>query len=122
MRRGLTLVEFMIVVAVMAIVLAIIIPSGFLPLISRSHVQATVIKTERIVDGVGDQMTSKYLVFTDKEVLENTDCFILFKFNSSDIYGKLKVDQLYDFDVYGFRVPFFSWYRNIVKATPMEEK
>lgn len=38
------------------------------------------------------------------------------KFNSSDIYGTLKEGKKYKIIVVGYRVPFFSWYENILEV------
>lgn len=67
----------------------------------------TVNNTERIEQ-------SKYLVFTDDETFQNVDTIWYFKWNSSDVQGKLKPNQTYKVKVYGWRIPFFSSYRNIV--------
>ena len=75
-------------------------------------VAATILGKERIVDG-GE---SKYLVFTDKETFANEDALLALKFNSSDVYGKLQTGKICAFTVTGFRVPLFSWYRNILST------
>lgn len=72
-----------------------------------------IIKTERVIDG----NSSRYLIFAKQETLQNTDTWLALKFNSSDIYGKISVGQNCTFKVTGFRIPFFSWYRNILSAT-----
>lgn len=72
---------------------------------------------ERVVtSGSAGKTDSKYLIFTDKEVFENTDSLLAFKFNSSDLYGKIHKGQTCEFKVVGFRVPFLSMYRNILEA------
>ncbi len=58
---------------------------------------------------------SKYLVFTNSEVFENADCFMRLKFASSDLQSQLKDGETYTATVYGWRIPFLSCYRNIVK-------
>lgn len=70
----------------------------------------TVTEKERIVG----KESSKYLIFTDKEVFENTDSLLAFKYNSSDFYGRIQVGQVCSFKVTGFRIPFLSSYRNIL--------
>lgn len=78
--------------------------------------------TESSKDNDGNYKTkSKYLVFADDEngeplVFENTDCFIRLKFNSSNIQGQLKEEHTYKITVIGYRVPFLSWYQNIIKV------
>lgn len=83
---------------------------------TQKEVVAIVNRCERVVKTDGDSVESKYLVFTDNEVFENTDCWWIFKWNSSDIYGKFLNGHTYRIKVYGYRVPIFSWYRNIVSA------
>lgn len=72
---------------------------------------------ERITTGSGQTAESKYLVFTDTETFENTDSWLALKFNSSDVYGYIQEGQTCDFQVTGFRIPFFSSYRNILSAS-----
>lgn len=80
----------------------------------------TVTDKERIYTGSGDTSSSKYLVFGDDEngnslVFENTDCLLRGKWNSSNIQGQLKEGSTYKVTVIGYRVPFLSWYQNIIK-------
>lgn len=80
-------------------------------------VRAMVTDKERQVKSDGDGgSTSKYIVFTDKEVFENTDTIMRGKWRSSDIQGNLHAGCTYDFNAYGFRNGFFSVYRNITEA------
>ena len=80
-----------------------------------------ILSAEEVIIYVSDkEVTSKegvkkYLVYTDGEVFENTDTVWFFKFNSSDVYGSLKEGEQYIVKVAGWRKPFFSWYRNIIK-------
>jgi len=74
----------------------------------------TVTDKETKVTSDGEHVSSKYIVFTENETFENTDLLFGGKFNSSDIQGKLKRGETYTAEVYGWRVPFFSMYRNIV--------
>lgn len=83
------------------------------------HVVATVTKTERVTSGSGEDITAKYLIFTDKETFQNTDSFLYWKFNSSDVHSSL-VPGEYRMKVYGWRVPVLSWYRNVVEASKVE--
>lgn len=83
----------------------------------QETVRAMVTDKERQVKSDGDGgSTSKYIVFTDKEVFENTDSMLRGKWRSSDLQGKLHAGCTYDFNVYGFRNGPFSVYRNIVDA------
>lgn len=82
--------------------------------------------TESSKDSDGNRKTSsKYLVFADDEngnslVFENVDCFIRLKFNSSNIQRQLKEGHTYKVTVIGYRVPFLSWYQNIIKVKEVE--
>lgn len=60
--------------------------------------------------------SSKYLIFTDKGVYRNSDSFLKMKFRSSDMYGRLHLNEQYEITVYGWRVPLLSLYRNIVEV------
>ena len=59
---------------------------------------------------------SKYLIWTENETFENTDSIYSFKFDSSDIYGHIKVNSTCTFKVNWFRIKLFSMYRNILSA------
>lgn len=72
---------------------------------------------ERIVTGTGATQESKYLIFTDQETFENVDTWLALKFNSSDVYGSITEGATCEFTVTGWRIPFLSWYRNILSAT-----
>lgn len=56
----------------------------------------------------------RYVIYTDLEVFENRDSVWFLKWNSSDVYNDMKKDGTYEITVTGFRIPFFSSYRNIV--------
>ena len=62
--------------------LAIILATFNLPHFSRETITSTV--KEKEVKRYGGK--DKYLIFTDKEVFENTDSWIELKFNSSNLY------------------------------------
>lgn len=70
---------------------------------------------ERVSIGSGDTVSHKYLVFCESETFENTDSLYRMKWNSADLHNDLKVGEEYEVLVYGWRVPFLSWYRNIVE-------
>lgn len=72
----------------------------------------TVTKTERVNQGDN----SKYLIYTDNGVYENTDNLLLGKFNSSDLYGDILEGERYTCNATGFRVPILSWYENLISC------
>ena len=77
---------------------------------TTESVVVTVTSKERI----HNEDESIYLIYTDEGVFKNTDSIYYFKFNSSDIYGELKEGESYRLNVYGFRIPFLSKYKNII--------
>lgn len=86
---------------------------------SKEEITITVTDKERITEshGSGDNLSveSKFLVYTESETFENTDVTFLGKWNSSDVQGHLKAGETYTVIVYGWRMPFWSSYRNIVE-------
>lgn len=85
---------------------------------SQAEVRGVVVTDkERVTTSDSDgKVSSKYLIFTDEETFENVDSMLAMKFNSSDVYGRIKRGQTCDFRVVGYRMPFFSAYRNILEA------
>jgi hypothetical protein len=94
------------------IFLAAILAGPVLHFATMKEIQFTVTEKERVTN----RDESYYLIFTDGEVFENTDTLLSLKFNSSDIYGRLKVGETCRATVNWFRVPFLSMYRNIISA------
>lgn len=104
-------------VGIVAVILVAIVGGVWYTLGTQDTVTFTVEDKERITESNGDGgTTSKYLIFTDKETFENTDTMLHGKFNSSDVYGRLKEGKSYTCKVYGWRIGFFSSYRNIVSC------
>lgn len=86
------------------------------------NVDLTVKRLERIVTGSGENVSSKYLVFTEEgDVYENTDSWFRLKFNSSTVQGQFDEGESYNCDTYGWRVPFFSMYPNIIACTANDD-
>lgn len=68
-----------------------------------------------ITTGSGESISGKYLVYCESETFENEDSLLWWKYNSSDIQGRLERGSSYRVYVCGIRIPFFSTYRNIVQ-------
>ena len=107
------------VVVMIAIMLVSLIGQEAIFNFNDTEYTITVTDKERIYTGSGNNSSSKYLVFGDDQngnslVFENTDCFIRGKWDSSNIQGQLKVGNTYKVTVVGYRVPFLSWYQNII--------
>ena len=76
--------------------------------------EAAVTGKERVTKVRDGNDKSYYLVYTDKGTFKVEDSIILFRFNSSDLYGSIKTDSTYTFNTVGFRAGFLSEYPNVV--------
>lgn len=103
------------------VLVALLFSACLFPRWTAETVIVEVTKTERIVTGSGDDISSKYLIFTTAETFENTDSLAYFKFDSSDVQGALSNGRTYTLVVYGWRVPALSWYRNVVRIEKAHE-
>ena len=83
------------------------------------EVTVTVTSKERITKVRDGHDQSYYLVYTDAGTFKVEDSIILFRWNSSDVYGGLNPNQQYKIKVVGFRLPLFSEYPNIVSYTEL---
>ena len=102
--------EIIVAVVLVGLVLGV-------PLMQHASVETVLIMVEdkqRISTGSDKSLDHKYLVFTDSEVFQNTDTMLFFKYGSSNLQNKLKRGTSYQVKVSGWRVPFLSWYRNII--------
>lgn len=104
---------------VVALVVLVLSAKAFFAYGTDEYVTFTVTDKERIVNNTSEGTRSKYLVFTDKGTFENTDSLFYWKWNSSDLYGRIRKGETYKAHVYGFRVGFLSWYKNIVSVSPV---
>jgi len=80
------------------------------------YYEVTITDKERISIGSGEDLSHKYLVFTDGRVFENTDTLFHWKWDSSTVQSELEKGKQYSIKTYGWRVPFLSWYENIVSV------
>lgn len=62
-----------------------------------------------------------YLVSCDEKVYKITDLFYKGKFDSSNIYAKLKKGKKYKLTVTGYRNGYFSSYQNINEAVEVSK-
>ncbi len=109
-------------IKIIGVVALLLMPFGCTALYQHGTaetVRITVKDKERVTYSTGSGenkgVKSKYLIFTETETFENVDAWFSGKFASSDLYGKLDKGQSYTIRAYGWRVPFLSWYRNIVR-------
>jgi hypothetical protein len=101
---------------VLLFIAILIIPYIGIKLSSVEMINIDVQDKERITTGSGKNISSKFIVYTDGEVFENTDTILFSKWNSTDIQGYLKGGESYTVKVVGWRIPFLSTYRNIISV------
>jgi hypothetical protein len=117
MKKHRLLINLLTIIGWIVVAIVIVLPPFLYVYATQQDRKITVKKTERIVSP--DGKSSKYLIYAEDGVYENTDNILRMKFNSSDIYGQLQNGKTYMCDTYGWRVPLLSIYPNIVKC---EEK
>lgn len=76
-------------------------------------VKAVVLHKERITPPNSKEM---YIIYTDMGILQNTDIPCWGKWNSSDIYGAVRVGRVYTFKICSARIRLFSWYPKIISV------
>lgn len=106
--KGVTLVDVAIIGAIIAIIAVIII----FPRATEDTVRITV--TDKVVKRYDD--SDVYLIFTEDETFKISDELSYLRYDSSDLYGKMKVGKTYDCKVSGWRIHVTSSYRNIIEA------
>ena len=83
---------------------------------SYQTIEVTITEKERVTISSDEGVESNYRVYTTEEVFVNKDQLIFGKFDSSDVQRKLLDGNTYKVKVVGWRVPLFSWYRNIISV------
>lgn len=91
------------------------------PAIYQNATQDQVTFSVNEKERVNTANSGKYLVFTDGETFECTDAWFVGKFDSSDMYGRIESGKTYNATVYGWRIPLFSMYRNIISLTEHQD-
>lgn len=81
---------------------------------SEEIIEVTLTGKERITTGSGGNIESKFIIYTESEVFENTDSWLYLKFDSADYQNKFIIGKSYKVKVAGWRVSFLSMYRNII--------
>lgn len=81
---------------------------------SADTIEIVVKDKERITTGRGEDISSKFIVYAEDEVFQNTDSWLYFKFRSADVQNKLERGETYVVRVVGWRIPILSKYRNII--------
>lgn len=84
--------------------------------------KASEVRTEVIV--VTDKMVKndRYLIYASDNVYEITDSWLMGRFDSSDLYGKIEVGKTYKIKVGGKRDHFLSVYPCIHEVEEVKEE
>lgn len=110
---------FWTILILASIIMIVSVAFAFMSSFNDHEYTVTVTDKDRVVINTEDGTSSKYLIYTEDStgqvrVFENTDNLFRFKWNSSDIQASLKIGETYTVEVVGYRVPFLSWYENII--------
>ena len=107
--------------AATALLLAVMLPmcSNYF---SEKTVTTTVVSKENVCKSSGSgkdtEIKCEYLIFTDAGTFKIEDAlFGVTRFNSSDIYGRVREGHVYKIVYYGWRQPVFDMYPNIKSIT-----
>lgn len=82
--------------------------------LNKQEITTTVVDKQRVVVSNGDSVDSYYLIYTEDGTLKLADDLFYMNFESSDQYGKIRVDSTYTFQTIGYRIGFLSSYPKIV--------
>jgi len=103
-------------IAAIVIVMVVIIPGIVTYFYYQEENELTITVKEKWIKR-SDDSGDRYMVSdTNGNVYEITDLFFAWRWNSSDLYAYIDEGETYHIRTYGWRVPLFSWYPNIVEA------
>lgn len=71
-------------------------------------------------DRASTESGSDMRVYTDCGIFRVKDSLFLGRWDSADVYQRIKVGESYDFETAGWRVPLLSWFPNIVSAEEVQ--
>ena len=85
---------------------------------------ATICGKESVQTGSGDSRSHEYRVYTSSQVYVVKDYYGIngHRFNTSDVYGRIKVGETYIIRSYGYRIPWTSSFWNIESVTPTDQE
>lgn len=108
-----------VVAAVVGVVVLVVVLAAWGSYARATTTTTVVTDKERVCKSGDNGQECEYLVFTEDGTYKVGDSLIAFRWNSSDVYGKIKRCHRYEIDHYGWRIPFGSKYPNITKATDL---
>ena len=104
------------------VIAGIVVATPIVHFSTMEEVTFVVDHRERVISRTSEGRSSaRYMIWAEysngtTEVFENTDSLLSFKFNSADLYGRMREGYLCHATVNGYRVPFMSMNRNILDA------
>lgn len=96
--------------AAIAFVVLILLCFGSCGVYHASEATVTIAVTDKAA------MSKQYLVFSKEEVFGVDDTVTFMDFRASDRFNSIEKGKTYRCRVAGWRLPFFSAYRNILEA------
>lgn len=81
----------------------------------------TIILTVKDKESISGQSGHTYMVYCEAETFINADSLWYWKWGSADLYSDIKEGVTYKAHVYGWRLPFFSVFRNITSLEEVQE-
>lgn len=67
-----------------------------------------------------ERVDGQYLIYTNEGTFKIEDSLIFGRFNSSDVYGMLKVGKYYRIKTFGIRSGLLSSYQNIIEVEALD--
>lgn len=104
------------VVLTLCVVTTLILP----PILGYTNKETTEITIKDKYVDVNNENGVFLVVSTDNYTYKVSDLLFKGKFNSTDIYNNLEIGKTYEIETTGYRIPFFSEYKNINKYTLKE--
>lgn len=106
--------------AVLAVVLVVLfvgaLATGYF---NKEPVTFTLKEKESVPVNNGNGGTkNEYRLYTDNGTYVIKDSLVFLRFDSADEYGKLDEGKRYTCQSYGFRLPFFSKFKNLLDCRP----
>lgn len=95
-------------------IFCLIISAAIFEIVSAFHSEPGCTFTVASKEATHTQESTKYLVYTDKTTYEIEDSWVWHRWDSSDVYGKIKPGATYTATLQGYRIPFLSMYPNII--------
>lgn len=101
------------VIVVLPVVVVIAVPGIAINLVPGQHDGCLVTGKDR-----GGQKSQMRVYTENCGTFSVQDNLFLLRFNSADVYGAIEPGQTYNLKTAGLRVPLFSWFPNVLEATP----